>query len=302
MIAGIARLTTTLRPRERAQQDLIVNFNTTAGAFAAQSSALTQAVGLLGPTLTTANAAFKSLDASLPPTRGFARDFTPAVLETPATVKLAFPWIAQTRALLRPDELGGLLDALQPATEDLAQLQGASLQLLPQLDKANRCFSNTIIPAGNIGVRDGNLATRRSDGSIVENYKEFWYGMVGLAGEGSGFDGNGSSIRTSLGGGSQTVNYGRSRADNSAVIGNTNLKPLGSSPIYPSTTPRYNLDAPCYRQSLPDVNGPQAGPTAAPPSTVSPTPAPLPNPVATPGSTTATTATTSSNPLLEVTP
>ena len=185
MIAGIARLTTTLRPRERQLQELIVNFNTTTAAFAAQSSSLTQAVGLLGPTLTTADAAFKSLDASLPATRGFARDFTPAVLETPATVKLAFPWIAQTRALLRPDELGGLLDALQPATEDLAQLQGASLQLLPQLDKANRCFSNTIIPAGNIGVRDGNLATRRSDGSVVENYKEFWYAMVGLAGEGS---------------------------------------------------------------------------------------------------------------------
>jgi virulence factor Mce-like protein len=298
MIAAIARLTTTLRPRERQLQELIVNFNTTAGAFAAQSTALTQAVGLLGRTLTTADAAFKSLDASFPATRGFARDFTPAVLETPATVKLAFPWIAQTRALLRPDELGGLLDQLQPATENLARLEGYSLTFLPQLDKANRCFSDTIIPAGNLGIRDGALATRRSDGSIVENFKEFWFGMVGLAGEGSGFDGNGSSIRTSLGGGSQTVNYGRSRADNSAVIGNTNLKPLGSSPIYPSSTPPYKLDAPCYRQALPDVNGPQAGPTAAPPSTVSPTPAPLPNPVATPGS----TATTSANPLLEATP
>jgi phospholipid/cholesterol/gamma-HCH transport system substrate-binding protein len=300
MIAGIARLTTALRPRERALQELIVNFNTTAGAFAAQSSALTQAVGLLGPTLTTANRAFRSLDASFPATRGFARDFTPAVLETPATVQAAFPWIAQTRALLRQDELGGLLDELQPATADLARLEGESLTLLPQLDKANRCFSNTIIPAGNIGVRDGALATRRSDGSIVENFKEFWYGMVGLAGEGSGFDANGSSIRTSLGGGSQTVNYGRSRADGSSVIGNTNLKPLGSSPIYPSRAPPYELEAPCHRQALPDVNGPQAGPTAAPPSTVSPTPAPLPNPVATPGST--PTATTSANPLLEATP
>ena len=38
--------------------------------------------------------------------------------------------------------------------------------------------------------------TRRGDGSIVENYKEFWYGMVGLAGEGADFDGNGSTIRT----------------------------------------------------------------------------------------------------------
>src|SRR6185436_13058208 len=200
MIASIARLTTVLRPRERALQDLIVNFNTTAGAFAAQSGALQQAVGLLGPTLTTADAAFKSLDASLPATRGFARDFTPAVLETPATIQVSYPWIRQTRALLRQDELGGLLDQLQPATADLARLEGASLRLLPQLDLANRCFARTIIPAGNLGVQDGALTTRRGDGSIIENYKEFWYSMVGLAGEGSTFDGNGPSIRTGLGG------------------------------------------------------------------------------------------------------
>jgi virulence factor Mce-like protein len=292
MITAIARLTTTLRPRERALQDLIVNFNTTAGAFASQSTALTQAVGLLGPTLTTADAAFKSLDASFPATRGFARDFTPAVLETPATVQAAFPWIRQTRLLLRPDELGGLLDQLQPATADLAQLEGASLKLLPQLDKANRCFSNTIIPAGNIGVRDGALTTRRGDGSIVENYKEFWYSMVGLAGEGSSSDGNGSAFRTALGGGSQTVNFGRSSAKNGrAVIGNTILKPLGTSPLYPATPPAYKLAAPCDGQALPDVNGPQAGPGPAPPSTVSPTPPPIPNPGTTTTTTTAAPAT-----------
>ncbi|HEV7772981.1 MAG TPA: MlaD family protein [Conexibacter sp.] len=300
MIAGIARLTTALRPRERQLQELIVNFNTTAGAFAAQSSALTQAVGLLGPTLTTADAAFKSLDASLPPTRGFARDFTPAVLETPATVKLAFPWIAQTRALLRPDELGGLLDALQPATENLARLEGDSLTFLPQLDKANRCFSDTIIPAGNIGVRDGALATRRSDGSVVENYKEFWYAMVGLASEGAGFDGNGSVIRTALGGGSQLVNFGKMAGG--SVVGNVNLQPLGSSPLYPATPPPKKLDAPCYRQSLPDVNGPQAGPGAAPPSKSVPTPAPLLNPGTGTTTTPTAAATTSENPLAEATP
>ncbi|MFL5816554.1 MAG: MlaD family protein [Conexibacter sp.] len=277
MIAGIARLTTALRPRERELQELIVNFNTTAGAFAAQSSALTQAVGLLGPTLTTANAAFKSLDASFPATRGFARDFTPAVLETPATVKLAFPWIAQTRALLRQDELGGLLDQLQPATEDLARLEGASLDFLPQLDKANRCFANTIIPAGNIGVQDGASTTRRGDGSIVENYKEFWYTMVGLAGEAANFDGNGSAIRAALGGGSWLTNFGKAASGDSAV-GNADWQTRGTSPLYPSKPPPYELRAPCYRQQLPNVNGPKAGPGAATPSKQVPTPRALPDP------------------------
>ncbi|MGN6188735.1 MAG: MlaD family protein [Conexibacter sp.] len=291
MIAGIARLTTALRPRERALQDLLTNFNTTAGAFAAQSGALTQAVGLLGPTVTAADAAFKSLDASFPATRGFARDFTPAVRETPATVEAAFPWIAQTRALLRRDELGGLLAQLQPATADLARLEGESLTFLPQLNAANRCFARTIIPAGNIGVQDGANTTRRSDGSIVENYKEFWYTMVALAGEGANFDANGNMIRAGLGGGSYLVNFGRSRADKSAVVGNANLRPLGTSPRYPARQPPYNLSAPCYKQSLPAINGPQAGPGPAPASKTVTTPAALPDPTTSPTTTTTTTST-----------
>ncbi|MBS1871236.1 MAG: MCE family protein [Actinobacteria bacterium] len=292
MIAGIARLTTALRTRESALQSLIVNFNTTAGAFAAQSSALTQAVGLLGPTVTAADAAFKSLDASFPPTRAFAREFTPAVLETPATVEAAFPWIAQTRALLRRDELGGLLAQLQPATADLARLEGESLTFLPQLDTANRCFARTIIPAGNIGVRDGANTTRRSDGSIVENYKEFWYTMVGLAGEAANFDGNGSTIRTGLGGGSWLVNFGK--VGSSPVAGNADWQPLGTSPLYPSTPPPYKLRAPCYRQALPNVNGPQAGPGKATPSRQMPTPAALPDPTVNTSSSTASTTSSAS--------
>jgi len=291
MIAAIARLSTALQPRERELQDLLVNFNTTAGAFAAQSGALTQAVGLLGPTVTAADSAFRALDASFPATRGFARDFTPAVLETPATVQAAYPWIAQTRALLRRDELGGLLAQLQPATADLARLEGESLTFLPQLDLANRCFARTIIPAGNIGVQDGANTTRRADGSIVENYKEFWYAMVGLAGESANFDGNGSAIRAGLGGGSYTVNYGRSKTDGTAVIANANLRPLGSSPLFPAEAPSKNLTASCYRQALPAVNGPQAGPTAAPPSAVTTTPQPLPNPRTLPTSTTSSVST-----------
>ena len=295
LIAAVARLTTELRTREGALQSLIGNFNTTAGAFAAQSGALTAAVGLLGPTVANADAAFKSLDASFPPTRGFARDFLPAIQETPATVEASFPWIAQTRALLAPSELGGLLAQLQPATADLARLEGESLAFLPQLDLADRCFARTIIPAGNIGVRDGALTTRRADGSIVENYKEFWYAMVGLAGEGSNFDGNGSMIRTGLGGGSQLVNFGISNVDNTKVVGNANVPPLGTSPLYPSAQPKYNLTASCYQQALPNVNGPLAGPGAAPPSKTVPTPAALPDPTPQGTSTTASTASTSSD-------
>lgn len=296
MFRAIADLTTRLRTRERELQELIGNFNITAGAFAAQSGALQTAVGLLGPTLTTANEALESLDLSLPATREFARAFTPAVRETPATLRAAYPWIRQARALLGPDELGALLAELQPATESLAELEGASFGFLSQLHDANRCFANTIIPAGNLGIEDGAHTTRRPDGSIVENYKEFWYTMVALASEGSNFDGNGHFIRAATGGGQYTVDVGRSRARNSRVVGNATLPPLGVSPLYPRTPPPYRLDAPCWRQPLPDVNGPQAGPGRAPRTVRSPTPAPLPMPEAPRTATASATASTEEQP------
>jgi len=264
MIAGIAELTSALRSHESQLQSLIVNFNTTAGAFAAQSSSLQAAVGLLGPTLTNADAAFRSLDASFPATRAFAHDFLPAVRETPATVQAGLPWIAQTRALLSPSELQGLLAQLHPTVKSLARLTDASTSFLTQLDLANRCFSDVIIPAGNIGVQDGALTNRRPDGSIVENYKEFWYGMVGLAGEGSFFDGNGSAVRTGVGGGQYTFKVGTSRFTGRTVIGNANDRPLGTSPLLPPGDPTINTKTACYRNALPNVNGPQAGPGRAP--------------------------------------
>ncbi len=293
IISGVARLSTALRGHESQLQSLIVNFNTTAGSFAAQSGALRTAVGLLGPTLTNADAAFKSLDRSFPGTRAFARELTPGVRETPATVQAAFPWIAQTRALLRKSELRGLLTQLQPATQDLARLQGQTLKFLPQLDLADRCFEQVVLPTGDIGVKDGAFTTRRSDGSIVENYKEFWYSMVGLASEGAEFDGNGSFIRIGTGGGSHTVDIGKSQKSKQTVIGNTTFAPRGTSPLYPKTAPLYNLTAPCYRQALPDVNGPQAGPGKAPASTMVPTPPALVRTTTTPAPT-STTASVSS--------
>ncbi|HYV17270.1 MAG TPA: MlaD family protein [Conexibacter sp.] len=288
LIAATAKLSTRLRPHEAQLQQLLESFNTTASSFAAQSSSLQAAVGLLGPTVTNADAAFKSLDASLPATRAFARAFTPAVLETPATVAAALPWIAQTRALLRPSELQGLLAQLQPATQSLAKLTDENLTFLPALDTANRCFAQTVIPAGNIPVDDGKLSARRPNGSIVENFKEFWYGMVGLAGEGSGADGNGSYIRTGLGGGQYTTSAGVSERTGGTFVGNATFPPRGTSPLvktnYPSVngnfpSPPVKTNVPCYRSKLPDVNGPQAGPGKAPPTVVSPTPPPY-NPTA----------------------
>ena len=81
-----------------------------------------------------ANSAFDSLNAAFPPTRAFATEIRPGVRETPATIEAAFPWIEQTRALVQPEELGGLAEELSPATVDLARLIDRASELLPEID------------------------------------------------------------------------------------------------------------------------------------------------------------------------
>ena len=58
-----------------------------------------------------------------------------------------------------------------------------------QAELFNKCLTKVIYPAGNTKLQDG-VST-----SGVENYKEFWYGLVGLSGIGQNFDGNGSFAR-----------------------------------------------------------------------------------------------------------
>ncbi|HEY4278398.1 MAG TPA: MlaD family protein [Conexibacter sp.] len=296
-IAAIAKLSRGLGSRESALQDLIVNFNLTAAAFANQSGALSDTIRLLGPTLSTARDALQSVDAALPPTRAFAKEILPGVKQTAATVNASFPWIRETRALLGPDELQGLMRELTPTTRDLAALTASSIRLLPQIDDFSECFAKTILPTGDIGLQDGGLTNRRADGSVVESYKEFWYGLVGINSAAQGFDGNGPYLRAAAGGGEWNTEVGMSVLQKEAehgpdlqmLIANQTERPLGPRPLYPASPPRIVTSVPCRASALPDLNGPESGPGTPPPSHVVPTPPPY---VYTgPGTTTATTPT-----------
>jgi phospholipid/cholesterol/gamma-HCH transport system substrate-binding protein len=250
LIASAGLVSAALDRNEPTLQDLITNFNTTMAATAAQSPALTRAVQLLGPTLTNAHAAFIDLDRALPATRAFALELIPGVKETPATVAAARPWLAQMMPFLSSSELGGLTKQLAPATADLATLTARTPALLKQLDLLDRCITNTIIPTGNVKVNDGAFS------SGVENYKEFWYAMVGLAGEGQNFDGNGQFLRLATGGGGQLIQTGNSTNLGAPFFGNAISPPLGTRPAYPGRRPPYVSSTPCYRSPVPDVNGP----------------------------------------------
>jgi phospholipid/cholesterol/gamma-HCH transport system substrate-binding protein len=251
LIRGTAATADQLDRNEDQLKGLITNLNATMATFAGESENVRASIRELAPTLRNANAAFASLNAAFPPTRAFAREILPGVRETPATIDAAFPWIAQTRKLVGKAELGGLARELSPATSDLAKLIDRAEQLLPQTDLASKCIRDIVLPTGDVVIRD-EFTTG------VENYKEFFYTLVGLSGEGQNTDGNGMYVRFQVGGGSQSVSLGSKSANSGELFGNNVQVPLGNRPAYPGRRPPYKPDVPCYTNKLPDLNGPAA--------------------------------------------
>ncbi len=100
------------------------------------------------------------------------------------------------------------------------------------------------------------------------NYKEFIWALVGLAGEGQNFDGNGMYVRFQTGGGSQQVSLGQT-LDATPARCSATTSPCRSATgrTIPRKRPPYKPDVPCYTQQLPNVNGPASAKT--PPSDVS---------------------------------
>jgi hypothetical protein len=254
LLQGAARTSDALVRDEGALKGLITNFNRTTAAFAAEKDALRASIRELAPTLENANAALASLNAAFPATRAFAREILPGVRESAATIDASFPWIAQTRQLLGRGELRGLARELSPATADLARLTDASLTLLPQTDLASKCARDVVLPAGDLVVKD-EFTTG------TENYKEFFYALVALAGEGQNFDGNGMYVRFQPGGGSQQVSLGDKSSNSGEMFGNLVGAPLGNRPYFPAKRPPYRPDVPCFTQKLPNVNGPASAKT-----------------------------------------
>jgi len=269
LIQGIARTSRGLAADEEALADLVSNFNTTMATMAERAPQLEETVRLLGPTMASARRGFESIARALPPSRAFAREILPGVRETPATLAAAFPWLDQAKEFFGPQELGGFLDEMTPATSDLAGLTRASRELLPDADRFNRCVLEVLIPAGNLEVEDG------AHSAGVESYKEFWYAMVGQAGEGQGFDGNGPFLRLAAPGGVHAIQTGKTNYTGIPVFGNFANQPLETRPAFPGEVPPITRERPCHRNPVPDVNGPASrGPADGSAPNAAPSPVP----------------------------
>jgi phospholipid/cholesterol/gamma-HCH transport system substrate-binding protein len=253
LIKGLSKVTTALSTNEEQLKDLITNFNRFFAIFASEEQNLSRSVELLGPTIEHAYSSLRNLNAALPQLAGFARDIVPGVEETPATITAVRPWLVQAQRLFARSELGGLLNSLRPAINSFAIVTDSSFDLFEQTNLTSRCFGENILPSGDVVLNDGNLS------SGVPNYKEFWYTVVGLAGESQGFEGNGTYTRTATGGGDVLIKSGKlaGRPKNRDVVyGNALVPPQGTRPKRPSKAPAFKTNVPCYKSEKPNLNGP----------------------------------------------
>jgi phospholipid/cholesterol/gamma-HCH transport system substrate-binding protein len=241
-----------LDTNEGSLKGLITNFNITMGALADESTNLRATIRELPRVLEAANPTLDALNRAFPPTRAWALEMIPGVRETDATLRAGFPWIHQTRALLRPSELQGLVNELQPAVSDFAAFTKGQVDFLPVLDKFNRCQLQVILPTGEARIDDGALSTG------LRNYQEFFQTMVGLSGESGSFDGNGSYTRFQSAGGGYKVQTPPVGRFVEGLFGSAQLPPLGTRPAR-GPKPPYKRDAPCYKQTPPDLNAAKIG-------------------------------------------
>jgi ABC-type transporter Mla subunit MlaD len=257
LIAGTAKLSAALNVHEQQLGELVGNFNTFLGSLAAQSSSLSATVAQLPGALQNSAHAFTNFNAAAPTIRTFSLELAKGVEQTGSTITAAFPWIEQVKALLGPEELGGLAKGLQAASPSIASLIVPQPAFFKEADLFSKCLSNVFFPSGNAKLQDG------SSTSGVEDYKEFWYAMTGLAGVGQSFDGNGPLDRFMISTGSQTLKSApasavgvSSGADKLPVLAHTSQPPLGTRPAFPATEPPYKPLVPCYTQAVPNFNGP----------------------------------------------
>lgn len=248
-IAGFAKASKAVADNEGAATSLVRDFGVTMQALAAHAPALERTVALLGPTAASARRGFGSLTAALPPTRKFARDLIPGVQATPAAIAAGEPWIAQVAPLLSRRELGGWLRDFKALAPGLAGLAVQTKQFLPSIDDFNRCITGVILPSGMVKVDDGPFSVP------VENYKELWYSFVAQAGEGAGFDGNGSFLRLVASPGALPVETGKTNFNKLAYFTTTAFPPLRTRPVFTSKLPPLRRDVKCFTQPVPDVNG-----------------------------------------------
>lgn len=249
-LSGIGDVTSQLAANQGQLVSLVDHFDSTMRTIASRSPELQATIQKLSVTAARGKLTFAQLNEALPPTRQAVRDLTPAMEEVPNAVAASRPWLKQAKSLVSPAELQGLLDDLTPSLGDFAQHLHTDRTWIPKLDAFSRCMNKVFLPTLMVKVDDGPLS------SGVENYKEFWYAMVGQAGVGQSFDGNGTKLRLLASGGATGIKTGLSNISGFPLFTNLTSPSAGTSPAFSGKVPLVRRDVRCDQNPVPDVNGP----------------------------------------------
>jgi ABC-type transporter Mla subunit MlaD len=280
LIRGLDHVVRGLGRNEGTLQDLVTNFRVFAGSFAAEDTALGQAIEELPDTLQAAKPAFTNLNASFPALRAFAREALPGTRAAPATLRAATPFVEQIRKLVSQDELRGLVADLRPTIPQLAELSQRSVGFLNQSRALASCFNEVIIPWANDTVNPIDPSNQYPHEPTGRVFEETGYGLSGIASESRSGDANGQYIRVEAGGGVNTVKVPNAVPSVNGVglqdaVGLTPFPILGSMPnIEDSLKTPFKPNKACERQEPPDLG---AGVGPAPESAGT---APRPDPLA----------------------
>lgn len=240
-LRGAQRVADALDRSPAQLRDLVTSFNATAGAFAAQDAALSQAVAELPRTLRVGRPALAALNAAFPPLRRLIRDLRPAVRSSGPTLDASLPLVRQARGLVQDAELRGLARDLRPTVPSLAALQEATVPLLAQVRPASSCQNDVILPWTHDTIQD---QTFPAVGPVyVESTKPFG----GLAAESRSGDANGQWFRVMVSPGDYATPVGANR------FLMTSSPLLGVNPPPPLTKTPFRPDVPCETQDPPDL-------------------------------------------------
>ncbi len=280
LIRGLDRVVRGLGRNEATLQDLVTNFRTFAGSFAAEDVALGQAIEELPNTLEAARPAFANLNASFPALRAFAREALPGTRSAPETLRAAIPFVEQVRKLVSEQELRGLVADLRPTIPELAELSQRTVGFLNQSRALASCFNEVVIPWANDTVNPvdpGNQYPHEPAGRVFE---ETGYGLTGIASESRSGDANGQYIRVQAGGGTNTVKLPNAIPSFNGIglqdaVGLTPFPILGSMPnIEDSLKTPFKPNRPCETQEPPNLGAgvgpaPESAGTASQPDAAS---------------------------------
>ena len=226
VVAGSAHTFAALAAAQNHLADLVTTFNATMGALAARQQDLSTTIALLPPFAARRRQRARSAPGLVRADPAVRQALTPSVKQTAPTITAGLPWLAQSEALLSPQELGGLLNYLTPAVQGTSSTLISTKALLNGSDELAKCFVHTVIPTGNERISDPPLTTG------LQVYQELFQSAVGLASIGQNFDGNGRYVRSAAGGGSDRVATG-SLPGGGPLYGNAVLPLAGDAPRLP---------------------------------------------------------------------